>query len=290
MKDGNSWLHNIHRWSIDHPYAVVSVYVALLWLSWVSLSQVIPRRFAPYVQSPMLGVVTMMPGLSALDMESRISKPIEEQLVNVKGLRYIRSTSQDGFSIVTLEFPYGTDMGKALVDVSSLMNVVQSNLPVTGANLKPSFVVPIDPLNLPVLSLSLRGDPARGWDPVRLREFADNTVVARLKAVPDVYSVVPFGGYRRQLQVVVDRQRLAAYGLSILDVKNAVDRFNVSASGGTLTSPAGEGIVRVDARTLRAEDVLDYPIRTSRGGPPHPGWCPRRRKLAGAWVAEWGGG
>ncbi len=266
MKDGNSWLHNIHRWSIDHPYAVVSVYVALLWLSWVSLSQVIPRRFAPYVQSPMLGVVTMMPGLSALDMESRISKPIEEQLVNVKGLRYIRSTSQDGFSIVTLEFPYGTDMGKALVDVSSLMNVVQSNLPVTGANLKPSFVVPIDPLNLPVLSLSLRGDPARGWDPVRLREFADNTVVARLKAVPDVYSVVPFGGYRRQLQVVVDRQRLAAYGLSILDVKNAVDRFNVSASGGTLTSPAGEGIVRVDARTLRAEDVLDYPIRTSTVG------------------------
>lgn len=267
MKTGSSWIHNIHRSSIEHPYAVISIYVALLWLAWVSVSQVIPRRFAPYVQSPMIGVVTMMPGLSALEMESTISKPIEEQLVHVQGLRFIRSSSQDGFSIVALEFPYGTDMEKALVQVSSLMDVVQSSLPVSGANLKPSFIVPIDPLNLPVLSLSLRGDPARGWDPVRLREFADNAVVARLKAVPDVYSVVPFGGYRRQLQVVVDRQKLAAYGLSILDVKSAVDRFNVSASGGTLTSPAGEGIVRVDTRPRRAEEVLDYPIRSAPVGP-----------------------
>lgn len=263
MKAGTSWIHNIHRSSIEHPYAVISIYVALLWLAWVSVSEVIPRRFAPYVQSPMVGVVTMMPGLSALEMESTISKPIEEQLVHVQGLRFIRSSSQDGFSIVALEFPYGTDMEKALVQVSSLMDVVQSSLPVSGANLKPSFIVPIDPLNLPVLSLSLRGDPARGWDPVRVREFADNTVVARLKAVPDVYSVVPFGGYRRQLQVVVDRQKLAAFGLSILDVKNALDRFNVSASGGTLTSPSGEGIVRVDTRPRRAEEVLDYPIRST---------------------------
>lgn len=263
MRTGSSWIHDIHRWSIDHPYAVISVYAALLWLAWVSMSQVIPRRFAPYVQSPMLGVVTMMPGLSSLEMESTISKPIEEQLVHVQGLRYIRSSSQDGISIVTLEFPYGTDMEKAQVQVSSLMDVVRSNLPISGADLKPSFIVPIDPLNLPVLSLSLRGDPAQGWDPVRLREFADNTVVARLKAVPDVYSVVPFGGYRRQLQVVVDRHKLAAHGLSILDVKNALDRFNVSASGGTLTSAAGEGIVRVDTRPRRAEEVLDYPVRST---------------------------
>src|SRR3569832_119820 len=106
-------LHMIHKWSIEHPYAVVAFYVAMLALAWVSISRM-PRRFAPYVESPMIGVVTMMPGLSAQEMELYISKPIEEQLVNVKGLRYIRSTSQDGFSIVTLEFNYGLDMKKAL--------------------------------------------------------------------------------------------------------------------------------------------------------------------------------
>lgn len=277
-------LHMIHRWSIEHPYAVVAFYVSVLALAWMVLRGM-PRRFAPYVQSPMIGVVTMMPGLSAQEMELYISKPIEEQLINVKGLRYIRSTSQEGFSIVTLEFPYGSDIQKALVDVQALMNIVQSNLPATGANLKPSWVVPIDPLNLPVLSLSLHGDPKRGWDPVRVREFADNTVISRLKGVESVYSVVPFGGYRRQLQVIVDRDKLAAYRLSILDVRNAVDRFNVSRPGGIVTRGSRESIVRVDTLARTAQDVLNYPITGFSGGAPLGGGAP-----AGAGGMGGGGG
>lgn len=260
-------LHLIHRWSIEHPYAVVAFFVAIVLAAWLAVTQLIPRRFAPYVESPMIGVVTMMPGLSSQEMELQVSKPIEEGLVNVKGLRYVRSSSQDGLSIVTLEFPYGTNMQRAVLDVQSLMNVVQAQLPATGANLKPSFVIPIDPLNLPVLSLSLRGDEAKGWSPARVREFADNVVVNRLKAVPDVYSVVPFGGFRRQLQVLADRSKLAGYGLSILDLRDAIDRSNVSASGGTLTSGTNESIVRVDTRARSARDVLNYPI-TARGSAP----------------------
>ena len=261
-------LHLIHKWSIEHAYAVVAFYVAMLALAYLAISHM-PRRFAPYVQSPMMGVVTMMPGLSAQEMELYISKPVEEQLINVKGVRYVRSTSQDGFSIVTLEFPYGTDMQKAQTDIQALMNVVQSTLPSTGANLKPSWVIPIDPLNLPVLTLSIKGDTSQGWDMAKVREYADNTVVRRLKTVQDVYAVVPFGGYRRQLQVVVDRDKLASYGLSILDVRNAIDRANVSASGGTVTSGEREGIVRVDTRAASAQDVLGYPISTV-GSQPKP--------------------
>ena len=150
-------LHMIHRWSIEHPPIVIALFIAIMAMAFMAI-RTMPRRFAPYVESPLIGVVTMQPGLSAQEMELYISKPIEEQLINVKGLRFIRSNSQSGFSIVTLEFPYGTNMQRALTDVQSLMNVTQSNLPTTGANLKPSFVVPIDPLNLPVVSLSLRGD------------------------------------------------------------------------------------------------------------------------------------
>lgn len=257
-------LHMIHRWSIEHPYAVIAFFVGVLILAWMAITSIIPKRFAPYVESPMIGVVTMMPGLSSQEMELYISKPIEEQLVNMKGVRYIRSTSQDGFSIVTLEFPYGANIERALVDVQTLMNVTQSNLPATGANLKPSFIVPIDPLNLPILSLAVTGDPQQGWDMVRVREFADNEVIRRLKAVNDVYSVVPFGGFRRQLQVVVDREKLAAYGLSILDVRDAIDRSNVTRSSGTLTNDEQEGIVRVDTRAESAQDILNYPIREAQ--------------------------
>ena len=253
-------LHAIHKWSIEHPYVVIAFYVAMVGLAIMTVTRTLPRRFAPYVESPQIGVVTMMPGLSAQEMETYVSGPIEQQMVNVKGLRYIRSNSQNGFSIVTLEFPYGADMQKALTDVQALMNVTQSLLPATGANMKPSWVVPIDPLNLPVLTLSLHGDPKQGWDLARVREFADNTVINRLKVVASVYSVVPFGGYRRQMQVIVDREKLAAYRLSILDVRNAIDRSNVTRSAGAITNGTQEGIIRVDTRARNAQDVLEYPI------------------------------
>jgi HAE1 family hydrophobic/amphiphilic exporter-1 len=253
-------LHAVHKWSIEHPYAIIAFYIAMVGLACMTVSQTMPRRFAPYVESPMIGIVTMMPGLSAQEMELYVSNPIEQQMVHIRGLRTVRSTSQSGFSIVTLEFPYGTDIPKALVDVQALMNVTQASLPSTGANLKPSWIVPIDPLNLPILTLSLRGDPKQGWDPARVREFADNTAVNRLKEVENVYSIVPFGGYRRQMQVAVDRDKLAGYRLSILDVKNAIDRFNVSRPAGALTNGPQEGVVRVDSRARSAADILAYPI------------------------------
>lgn len=262
---GYNPLHMIHKWSIEHPYVILAFYAAVLALAVMAVRDLIPRRFAPYVESPMVGIVTMMPGLSAEEMETYVSKPIEEQVINVKNLRFVRSTSQDGFSIVTLEFHYGADMRRSVVDIQALMNMIQASLPSTGANLKPSWVIPVDPLNLPVLSLALRGDPDKGWDPMKVREFADNTALNRIKSVPDVYSVVPFGGYRRQMQVVVDRDRLAAHGLSILDVRDAIDEYNVSRAAGSLTTDTTEGVVRVNTLAGSAEDVRNYPI--ARAGP-----------------------
>lgn len=256
------------RWTLKNPYLIIAFYFAVFVLGILAIGGALPRRFAPYVQSPTVGVVTMMPGLSAEEMELYVSKPIEEQLVNVKDLHYVRSTSQEGFSLVTIEFNYGVDMTKALFDVQALMNVIQANLPGTGANLKPSWVVPIDPLNIPIVSLSLTGDPEKGWTPQRVREFADNEAINRLKRISQVYSVVPFGGYRRQLQVIVDRDRLAAYGLSILEVKSAIDRFNVSRPGGTVTWGGEEATVRVNTRAVRAEDLLDYPLLSVQSGNP----------------------
>lgn len=81
---GRNALHMIHRWSIENPYVVIAFYVGMVAMAVLAVTRVMPRRFAPYVESPMVGVVTMMPGLSAQEMELNVSKPIEEQMVNVK--------------------------------------------------------------------------------------------------------------------------------------------------------------------------------------------------------------
>ena len=252
----------ISRWSIEHPYIVLAFYLGVAILSVLVIFFQMPRRMMPYVESPIVAVVSMMPGLSAEEMEIYFSKPIEERMVDLKNVHFVRSTSQEGFSIVSVEFWYGTDMKKALFDVQSLMNVVQADLPMTGANLKPSWVLAIDPLNIPVLSLAVTGE---GYDPVQLRTLVENQVVNRLKVVKDVYSVVPFGGQKLQLQVVVDRERLAAYRMSLLDVKNVLDMQNQARPAGTLTWGARETTVRSDFRARGPEEVAGYPIVSMDG-------------------------
>ncbi|MBI2114242.1 MAG: efflux RND transporter permease subunit [candidate division NC10 bacterium] len=253
---------NISRWSIEHPYIVTAFYLGVALLSVLVIFFQMPRRMMPYVESPMVGIVSMMPGLSAEEMETYFSKPIEERMVDLKNVHFVRSTSQEGFSIVSVEFWYGTEMKKALFDVQSLMNVVQADLPMTGANLKPSWVLPIDPLNIPVLSLAVTGE---GYDPVQLRTLVENEVVNRLKVVKDVQSVVPFGGQKLQLQVVVDRERLAAYKMNLLDLKNMLDMQNQSRPAGTLTFQDREILVRTDTRARTAEEVAAYPIASMDG-------------------------
>jgi len=255
---------NIARWSIEHPYVVIAFYTAMVVLAVIAIGFYMPRRFMPYVQSPMIGIVSMMPGLSAQEMEMYISKPIEERLINIPGVRYIRSTSQEGFSIVSLEFPYGTDIDKKLVEVQALLNVIQADLPMTGANLKPSWVLKIDPLNLPVLSLALTGD--HRWDMKRLRELADNEISNRLKAVsPDIFTVQAFGGYRRQIQVIVDRKKLAAYGISTLQLRQVLDAHNVAKPAGVITADTDEEIVRLDTLGRDADTIANYPLTSVNG-------------------------
>ena len=249
------------RWSIRNPVITVALYIGVLILSVLTLI-VIPVRMMPYVQSPLVAVITRTPGSSPTEVETYISKPIEQRMTVLDGVRFVRSSSQQDLSIVTVQFAWGGDVDKAVRDVQSVMKSAEGDLPIDGINTRSYWVLPIDPLNRPVLTLALK---AEGWDRVKLREFADNTLVDRLTSVQDVQSVFITGGYRRQLQVNVDRQKLAAYGLSILQVRDAIDNNNVSKGAGVLTQGGEEILVRADDRALNAGVVRNYPILEIEG-------------------------
>jgi len=250
---------SLTRWCMKNPYAVLAFYltlaIAIVWAVKVRL----PIRMMPYVEQPEVGIVARYMGLSAEEMELYITKPIEERMVDLRNVRYIRSFSQDGEAMVTVQFQYDRrDMKKALFDVQQMVNQTLADLPYDPANFKPPYVLLVDPLNMPVLTLNVT---APGWDPVQLREFLDNTAVNRLKLVENVESVYAFGGYKRQMQVIVDRDKLAAHGLSILNVQQTMDMHNISMSAGRLTSGDDEVIARVDSTATGAAEVLDYPLK-----------------------------
>jgi multidrug efflux pump subunit AcrB len=253
---------NLPAWALGNPHAVFAAYIGLVIAAVAAALFVLPTRMMPYVESPQVAVVTMVPGYASQDVETYFSKPIEERMTDLKDVRYVRSTSQQGLSIVTLQFEYGTDMRRAVVDVQQLAQQAQADLPYDRANLKPSWVVPVDPLNTPVLQLAVTGV---GWNLVQLRQLVANDVVEQLKTVPGVQTVQPFGGERRQLQVIADRNKLASYGLSLVDVKNALDAQNVSRSAGTITNATGETVVVGANRAQTADEVRGYPLTTVDG-------------------------
>lgn len=247
---------SIPRWSIRNPVILLALYVGILALAVLALFQ-LPVRMMPYLQSPLVAIVTMASGSSPQEVETYISKPIEQRMTVLDGVRFVRSSSQQDMSLVTVQFAWGQDMQRSLGAVQSVMKSAEGDITIDGFSTRSYWVLPIDPLNRPVLTLALRGE---GWDAVRLRDFADNILIDRLKQVPDVQAVSIFGGYRRQLQIIVDREKLAAYGLSILQVRDAIDRNNISKGAGVLTKGEREILVRSDERALGSQTVLDYPI------------------------------
>ena len=113
-----------------------------------------------------------------------------------------------------------------------------------------------------MLSLAVTGEV---YDRVQLRTLVENEVVNRLKTVKDVYSVVPFGGQKLQMQVIADRERLAAYRMSLLDLRTMLDMQNQARPAGTLTHGDRELIVRSDFRARTPEEVASYPIGSMDG-------------------------
>lgn len=253
---------SVAAWALRNPYTIFTVFLAIVAGAIAAALFLLPTRMMPYVQSPLISVITMTPGYSPQEVETYFTKPIEERMTDLQGVRYIRSISQQGISTVTLQFHYGANMQRALVDVQQLARQAEGDLPYDRANLKPSYVVPVDPLNTPVLELAVTGD---GWDPVALRQFVANNVIDDLKGVPGVQIALAFGGLQRQIQVSVDRDALAENHVSILAVRDAIDAQNVSRSGGVVTGGPYETLVRGNQRARSAQGMLSYPITTTGG-------------------------
>ncbi len=149
---------SIAAWALRNPYAIFAAFIAVVIGALAATMFLLPTRMMPYVQSPLISVVTMTPGYAPQEVETYFTKPIEERMTDLQGVRFVRSISQQGISIITLQLPYGADMQRALVDVQQLAKQAEGDLPYDRANLKPSYVVPVDPLNTPVL----QGAPTRG--------------------------------------------------------------------------------------------------------------------------------
>jgi HAE1 family hydrophobic/amphiphilic exporter-1 len=252
--------------AIRRRVTIIMFTVAVALFGLVSLSR-LKLNLLPDLSYPTLTVRTELPGAAPLEVETLITRPVEEAVGIIRNVRQVRSVSRAGQSDVVMEFVWGTDMDLAGIDVREKLDVLQ--LPLEAER---PLLLRFDPSSEPVLRLAFvdtePGSEAGTVERLKsLRRFADDRLKPDLEAVEGSAAVKVSGGYEDEVQVFVDQQKLAQLGLSIEEVTRRIRAENVNLSGGRLEQGTQRFLVRTLNEFQTIEEMADSIIATRDGQP-----------------------
>lgn len=217
----------------------------------------LPIDLFPETAPPLVNVLTPYPGAAAEDVADLVSDPIEEECASLEGVYSVSSTSQDGLSLVTVEFNYDMDVNMAAVDVQNAIARISQKLP---PNIGEPQVLKFSSSDRPVLTVGLIGENL-----VSVRRLAEDVLAPEVQRVEGVALVEVFGGYQPEISVQVDRNRLEAYRLRLAPVIDAIRSHNVSLPAGQIRSTRQQFTFRVDEESQTLQEIGQIPITTSAG-------------------------
>lgn len=245
------------RLSIQRPVFVIVLMATLVILGLFCRSKMqVEER--PRVDIPYVTITTTYPGTGPAEMESLISKPIEDAVSSVNGIRNITSSSQYGISFVQLEFNIGTNSQFAAQEVRQKVDGVRRKLP---RDIDPPVVDRLDINARPVIYLGMKGERSLK----QLRFMADTQIKYRLAQVPGVGQVEVTGGDVREIRVAVNKRRLEAWNMSISDVVSAIFRANANIPSGHVTEGPRDYDARLIGEFQSVEQMMDLDLPLSFG-------------------------
>jgi hydrophobic/amphiphilic exporter-1 (mainly G- bacteria), HAE1 family len=240
--------------SIKQPVFATMMMLALAVLGIASYRQLKVDQF-PDVEFPIVTVTTVYQGAAPEAVEREVTKKIEESINTVEGIKHVESTSQEGLSNIVVFFHLEISTQVAAQDIRGKVAGIRGQLP---REIEEPIVQRIDPGALPIVSVAVN---APGLSPQAATDLADKLVKRRLETVPGVGAVNLVGQSTREIQVVVDRNQLEGYHVSLADVVRALGRENVDAPAGSADRGATESLVRVTARGRTAADIGAIPVK-----------------------------
>ncbi len=214
----------------------------------------------PKVDFPVVSVTANLPGTSAEEMETSVTRLIEEAINSVSGVDELRSTVREGVTTVTAQFLLEKDGTVAAQEVRDKVSSIVKQLP---KGMDPPLVNRFDLDAAPILTVGISGDR----DVREVTEIAKHQIQESLQTVYGVGSVFLSGGRSRAIQVIVNTDRLAASGLSIEDVRSALLSQNIEVPGGTVLQGPRELTLRTLGRVQAAAEFNDLIVSTQNGYP-----------------------
>ena len=259
-------LERIVRAAIAHRFLVLILALGLGALGVWNYSQ-LPIDAVPDITNVQVQINTEAPGYSPLEAEQRLSYPIETALAGLPQLQQTRSIARYGLSQITAVFEEGTDIYFARQQVAERLKEVGSKLP---AGVEPTLGPVATGLG-EIFMYTVEAEPdarhANGqpWTPTDLRSLQDWVIRPQLRNIPGVTEVNTIGGLVRQFHVTPDPAKLAAYGLSLVDVKQALERNNANVGAGYIERFGEQYLIRVPGQITDLDGLRDVVIKQKNG-------------------------
>src|SRR6266403_1875322 len=250
---------NVSSWSIRNPLPSIVFSIILLVLGWVSFTKLAVTRL-PSADIPVISVAVSQFGAAPAELESQVTKTIEDGVSGVEGVRHISSSITDGLSLTTIQFALETNTDRALNDVKDAVTRVRANLP---QNVNEPLIQRVDVIGLPIVTYAAISP---GKTPEQLSYFVDDVVKRALQGVRGVAQVERIGGVEREILVSLDPDRLQAAGLTAVDVSHRLRGTNVDLAGGRAEIGKNDQAIRTLAGAKTLNDLAGTMISLPTGG------------------------
>ncbi|MCL1942831.1 MAG: efflux RND transporter permease subunit [Candidatus Azobacteroides sp.] len=247
---------NISELSIKRP-VLSTVFVLIILLFGVIGYTFLGVREYPNVDNPIISVSVSYPGANADIIENQVTEPLEQNINGIPGIRSLISSSSQGSCNITVEFELGVDLETAANDVRDKVSRAQRYLP---KDCDPPTVSKADADANPIIQVTVMSDKR---SLLELSEIADLTVKEQLQTIPNVSSVSIWGEKRYSMRLWLDPVKMAGYGVTPLDVKNAIDKENVELPSGSIEGDKVELTVRTSGLMKTPEEFNNLIINES---------------------------
>ena len=245
---------NISELSIRRPVLATVLVLIIILFGIVGYTSLGVREY-PSVDNPIISVSASYPGANAEVIENQITEPLEQQINGIPGIRSLSSVSQYGSSRITVEFELSVDLETAANDVRDKVSRAQRMLP---RDCDPPTVSKADADAMPILMVALHSDKR---SLLELSELADLVVKEQLQTIQDVSSVMIWGEKRYCMRLWLDPVKMSGYGITPMDVKNALDRENVELPSGTIEGNTTELEIRTLGQMHTTEEFNNLVIK-----------------------------
>ena len=248
----------IYKTAIQKPVTTALIFVAVIVVGIYSFMK-LPVDMFPQMDPPYITVMTTYPGASASEMETNVTKYMENALTSVDHLKHITSQSKDNMSVVVLELEWGANMDEAVNDVRSYVDMTKSNLP---DNCGTPMIFKLSTSAMPVAQYSTTADETYAG----LDKILNDEVIPQLNHIDGIGNISLSGAPDRYVYINIDQQKLDAYGLTIEQVGQVVQANNLNLSSGTVKMPQEQYQMQVRSEYIESSEIEDLMVTMTPQG------------------------